>query len=144
MNRNSLGGKWKCYVTGRWCTKLNLRKLSVVQPVSLRIEKYSFLHGYFFFFLLKFKIRICIRVCIYRLFSDSARPYFIGIIVYRSCQSSSGRNKRPISHKTVTTCWFEMTRFDRESRSRKIKIRSLASLVYIIQNDAIWSRISNS
>lgn len=40
------------------CTKLNLRKLSVVQPVSLRIEKYSFLHRYFFF-LLKFKIRIC-------------------------------------------------------------------------------------
>lgn len=106
--------------------------------------KIFFFTRVFFFFLLKFKIRICIRVCIYRLFSDSARPYFIGIIVYRSCQSSSGRNKRPISHKTVTTCWFEMTRFDRESRSRKIKIRSLASLVYIIQNDAIWSRISNS
>lgn len=57
MDRNLLGGKWKCYVTGRWCTKLNLRKLSVVQPVSLRIEKYSFSHRYFFS--LKFKIHIC-------------------------------------------------------------------------------------
>lgn len=66
MDRNLLGGKWKCYVTGRWCTKLNLRKtFGRATGFSLRIEKYSFSHRYFFFFFLFFLLKFKIHICMY-------------------------------------------------------------------------------